>query len=258
MEYIEFKNINKTFFKATPREFKALENINFTISKGDFVTIVGSNGAGKSTLLNLIQGLIDKDSGNIYINGKDILQISQIERAKFISCVFQNPLDGTAPRMTILENLSLAYRRGNRRTLRESTKKQEIEIFVKELKKLNLGLEDKLNTPIGFLSGGQRQCISLIMASLNNPKLILLDEHTSALDPKMQNVLMEITDEKIKEKNLTAFMVTHRLTDALKYGNRLLVMHRGKIVFDFKDEEKKKLNVKDLYEIILKLDCENN
>ncbi len=254
MSFIELKNINKIFHSETEDAYHALKNINLKIKSGDFITIIGGNGAGKSTLLNAIAGTISIDSGNILINDKDISKTKEYERASYISRVFQNPLDGTAPRMTVAENMALAIRRGERRTLSTGVKKSDLSIFKDNLKSLNLGLENRLDTEIGLLSGGQRQAISLLMATMKKPELILLDEHTAALDPKTQKNIMRITDEKIKEKNLTAFMITHNLQDALEYGNRILVMHHGEIVRDISSKEKKNLTIQKLYEILSELE----
>ncbi|WP_022820303.1 ABC transporter ATP-binding protein [Fusobacterium russii] len=254
MNFIELKNINKTFHSETDEAYHALKNINLTIKSGDFITIVGGNGAGKSTLLNAIAGTLTIDSGSIIINNKDITKTKEYERAAFISRVFQNPLDGTAPRMTVAENMSLALRRGKKRNLSSGIKKEELQFFEENLKSLNLGLENRLNTEIGLLSGGQRQAISLLMATMKNPELVLLDEHTAALDPKTQKNIMKLTEKKIKEKKLTAFMITHNLQDALEYGNRLIVMHYGEIVKDISNDEKKSMTIQKLYEILSELE----
>ena len=234
MAFIELKNINKTFFPNTNREHYALKNINLVINKGDFITIIGGNGAGKSTLFNAISGVFPLDSGTIAIDEKDISSTKEFERAKYISRVFQNPLDNTAPRMTVAENMALAFNRGEKRTLKFNRNKENILLFENLLKNLNLGLEHKINTEMGVLSGGQRQAIALLMATMKAPELILLDEHTTAL------------------------MITHNLQDALTYGNRMLLLHQGEIVRDFSEEEKKKLSVTDLYKIMVELDEKDN
>lgn len=254
MSFIELKNINKIFHSETEEAYHALKNINLNIKSGDFITIVGGNGAGKSTLLNTLAGTISVDSGNILINGKDITRTKEYERAVYISRVFQNPLDGTAPRMTVAENMALAIKRGEKRNLTSAIKKENLSFFEESIKSLNLGLENRLNTEIGLLSGGQRQAISLLMATIKKPELILLDEHTAALDPKTQKNIMKLTDRIITKKSLTAFMITHNLQDALEYGNRLIVMHRGEIIEDFTKEAKDKLNLSRLYEILSELD----
>lgn len=250
MNFIELININKIFHSETEESYHALKNINLKIKSGDFITIVGGNGAGKSTLLNAIAGSLSIDSGNIIINNKDVTKTKEYERAAFISRVFQNPLDGTAPRMTIAENMALALRRGKKRNLSSGIKKEDSDFFRENLKSLNLGLENRLNTEIGLLSGGQRQAISLLMATMKQPELVLLDEHTAALDPKTQKNIMKLTDEKIKEKNLTAFMITHNLQDALDYGSRIIVMHHGEIVRDISSDEKKSITIQKLYGIL--------
>ena len=245
---IELKNINKTFHAGTEEAHHALKNINLSIYAGDFITIVGGNGAGKSTLLNTLAGTLTADSGEIRMNGQNVTSHQEYERAEYISRVFQNPLDGTAPRMTIAENMALALRRGKRRGLVMSSQKAEREAFREILAGLGLGLEDRLDTEIGLLSGGQRQAVSLLMATIREPLLLLLDEHTAALDPRMQRNIMRLTEEKIKEKNLTAFMITHNLKDAIQYGNRLLLMHQGEIRQDFSPAEKERLTVNQLYQ----------
>lgn len=250
MNFIELININKVFHSETQESYHALKNINLKIKSGDFIIIVGGNGAGKSTLLNAIAGSLSIDSGNISINNKDVTKTKEYERAAFISRVFQNPLDGTAPRMTVAENMALALRRGKKRNLSSGIKKEDFDFFRENLKSLNLGLENRLNTEIGLLSGGQRQAISLLMATMKQPELVLLDEHTAALDPKTQKNIMKLTEEKIKEKNLTAFMITHNLQDALDYGNRIIVMHHGEIVRDISSDEKKSITIQKLYEIL--------
>lgn len=254
MAYIEIKNINKTFYSDTDENFYALKNINLEVNVGDFITIVGGNGAGKSTFLNALAGTFQVDSGEIIINGKNIVKTKEYERAAYISRVYQNLLDGTAPRMTVAENMALAIKRGEKRGLEPGINKSNLKIFEEHLKSLNLGLENRLNTEIGLLSGGQRQAISLLMATIKKPELILLDEHTAALDPKTQKNIMRITNERVIDKKLTAFMITHNLQDALEYGNRMIVMHQGEIVRDFSMEEKKELTTNKLYEILSELE----
>lgn len=254
MSFIEIKNVNKTFYSETDENYHALKDINLSVNAGDFITLVGGNGAGKSTLLNALAGSFSIDTGSLKINGLEISQMEDYKRAKYISRVFQNPLDGTAPRMTVAENMSLALRRGESRKLFSGKRKQDFLRFEQELGSLKLGLENRLHTEIGLLSGGQRQAISLLMATIKQPQFILLDEHTAALDPKTQKIIMKLTEEKINEKQLTAFMITHNLQDALNYGNRLIVMHQGKIVKDFSEEEKKKLSIQSLYELLANLE----
>nr|WP_228099278.1 MULTISPECIES: ATP-binding cassette domain-containing protein [unclassified Granulicatella] len=234
--------------------YYALKNISLNIEKGDFITVIGGNGAGKSTLLNALAGTFFLDSGKIIIDEQDVTQLPEHKRAKQISRVFQDPSLGTAPRMTILENMALAYRRGKKRTLKRGHSHDEKEFFKQQLASLNLNLETRLESEVGVLSGGQRQAIALIMATLHSPELLLLDEHTAALDPKTQRMIMELTHQIIKNNHLTSLMITHHLPDALHYGNRLIVLHRGEIVKDFNEEEKKALHVTDLYELLLTLD----
>ena len=254
MVYIKIDNINKTFFPNTNREHHALRDVKLDIKEGDFITILGGNGAGKSTFLNAIAGVFSVDSGFISIAGEDVTQISEHKRAKHISRVFQNPLQGTAPRMTVAENMALALKRGKIRGFRKSDTKENRELFKKLLSSLELGLEDRLDSPMGLLSGGQRQAIALIMATMNSPKLLLLDEHTAALDPKTQKKIMQITNEEIINKNLTSLMITHNIQDALTYGNRLIILHRGEIVHDISQEEKQKLDSKKIYDLLYSLE----
>ena len=251
---ITIKNISKTFFPNTNREHQGLKSVSLTIEKGDFITIVGGNGAGKSTFLNAISGSFPIDQGQIIIGDTDVTTLSEAKRAKFISRVYQNPLEGTAPRMTVEENMALALRRGKRRTLRKASKKAELALFKTSLKKMNLGLENRLSAEMGLLSGGQRQAIALLMATLQKPELLLLDEHTAALDPKTERTIMALTKEKIEQENLTAMMITHNLQDALNYGNRLIVLHRGEIVRDFNQKEKSQLTTTSLYQLLVDLD----
>lgn len=236
---LKIKNISRTFNKGTVNETKLFDNFNFEINKKDFVSIVGSNGAGKSTLLNIIAGSLDIDKGEISIEGKNITCMKEHQRSKIIGRVFQDPTKGTSPSMTILENLSLAENKGKTFGLSFGINKSKINYFKEQLSVLNLGLEDKLDIKVGLLSGGQRQSLSLLMATLNNPKLLLLDEHTAALDPKTSETIMELTDKIVKEKNIAALMITHNLNHALKYGNRLLMLHSGNKVLDICDNEKK-------------------
>ena len=254
MSFIEIKNLDKTFFPGTNREQYALKNVNLDIKAGDFITILGGNGAGKSTFLNALAGSFSLDNGEIIIEGKDVSNIVEHKRAEFISRVFQNPLDGTAPRMTVAQNMSLALRRGKNRGFKSGTTKEDRKLFKELLATLDLGLEDRLDSEMGLLSGGQRQAIALLMATMTTPKLLLLDEHTAALDPKTQKKIMELTRKKIEEKNLTALMITHNIQDAVKYGNRIIILHRGQLVRDINREEKEKLNAKELYELLYNLE----
>ncbi|MGX7097253.1 ABC transporter ATP-binding protein [Gemella bergeri] len=254
MSNIEIKNIYKTFFPNTNRAQHALIDVNLTINNGDFITILGGNGAGKSTFLNAIAGSFLLDSGEILVDGKDISKIVEHKRAEFISRVFQNPLDGTAPRMTVAQNMSLALRRGRIRGLKKSITKEDRVLFKQLLKTLELGLEDRLDSEMGLLSGGQRQAIALLMATVKTPKLLLLDEHTAALDPKTQKKIMELTRKKVEEKNLTALMITHNIQDAVKYGNRIIILHRGRLIKDIYNEKKEKLDSKAIYELLYNLE----
>ena len=245
---LEVKNIYKTFNPGTVNEKHALNGVSLSLKEGDFVTVIGSNGAGKSTLLNAIAGLWMVDSGSIKIAGDDITKLPDYKRAKYIGRVFQDPMLGSAATMQIEENMALAARRGKRRTLRKGITQQEREKYRELLKELNLGLEDRLTSKVGLLSGGQRQALTLLMSTMEKPKLLLLDEHTAALDPKTAAKVLDLTEKLVNENNLTTFMVTHNMRDALKYGNRLIMMCDGKIIFDVEGEQKKKLEVKDLLE----------
>ena len=239
-------NIYKTFNKDTINEKKALCGLSLYLNPGDFVTIIGGNGAGKSTLLNMIAGVYPIDSGKIGIGGVNISRKPEHVRAKYIGRVFQDPMLGTAAGMEIEENLALAYRRGKGRTLKWNITRKEKDLYYEKLKILNLGLETRMNSKVGLLSGGQRQPLTLLMATLIAPKLLLLDEHTAALDPKTAKTVLDLTEKMIGEGNLTAMMVTHNMKDAIRLGNRLIMMHEGRIIYDVSGEEKKKLQVSDL------------
>lgn len=243
---LEVKNIYKTFNPGTVNEKKALSGVDLTLADGDFVTVIGGNGAGKSTLLNMISGVYSVDSGSIVVDGIDITGMPEHKRAKYFGRVFQDPMTGTAATMEIAENLALAARRGKRRTLRFGVTSKEKEQYRKLLKTLDLGLEDRLTSKVGLLSGGQRQAITLLMATLQQPKLLLLDEHTAALDPKTSAKVLALTQKIISENKLTAMMVTHNMNDAITYGNRLIMMHEGRIILDISGEEKKQLTVEAL------------
>lgn len=243
---LEVKNLKITFFPKTVNEKVAINDISLTINDDDFITVIGSNGAGKSTLLNIISGSLTQDEGQVLINGNDVSKVHEHNRAKYIGRVFQDPRVGTCPDLTIEENLSLAKRRGKRRTLRKGITKKEREEYKELLASLNLGLETRLKTKVGLLSGGQRQAVTLLMATLVRPDILLLDEHTAALDPKTAALVLELTDKIVKKEKLTTFMVTHNMKDAIKYGNRLIMMANGKIVLDIKGKEKEELTVKDL------------
>lgn len=243
---IELKNITKVFSPHTINEKIALDNVSLTIEDNEFVTVIGSNGAGKSTLLNAMAGVWPIDQGQILLDGEDITSLPDYKRAKYFGRVFQDPSMGTASSMQIEENLALAMRKNKKRGLAWQIKADERNFYKEQLKRLNLGLEDRLEERIANLSGGQRQAVTLLMASLVRPKLLLLDEHTAALDPKTADIVLRLTSEIIENDHLSAFMVTHNMKDAIKYGNRLIMMSEGKIVLDIKGEDKKALTVVDL------------
>ncbi|HJA81701.1 MAG TPA: ABC transporter ATP-binding protein [Candidatus Mediterraneibacter intestinipullorum] len=243
---LEIKNISKTFNKGTINEKRALNGVNLNLAPGDFVTIIGGNGAGKSTTLNAIAGAWYVDEGEIIVDGADITRLPEHKRAVYLGRVFQDPMTGTAATMSIEENMAIASRRGAHRGLRWGISKKEREEYKQQLGELKLGLEDRLSSKVGLLSGGQRQAITLLMAAARKPKLLLLDEHTAALDPKTASKVLEISDKIIAEHSLTAMMVTHNMKDAIAHGNRLIMMHEGRIIYDVSGEEKKKLHVSDL------------
>lgn len=243
---LELKNIYKAFNAGTINEKVALNGLNLTLNEGDFVTVIGGNGAGKSTMLNAIAGAWKIDEGSIVIDGVDITHMPEHKRAKYLGRVFQDPMFGTAPDMEIQENMALAYRRGKKRGLSWGITKKEKEYFREELKKLELGLEDRMSSKVGLLSGGQRQALTLLMSSMQKPKLLLLDEHTAALDPKTAAKVLELSDKIVSENKLTAMMVTHNMNDAIKHGNRLIMMHNGRVIYDVSGEEKKNLTIEEL------------
>ena len=245
-EMLKLDNIHKTFNPGTINEKIALNGVNLTLNEGDFVTVIGGNGAGKSTTLNAIAGVWPSDSGKIYIGGDDVTKLSEHKRAKYLGRVFQDPMTGTATTMSIEENMAIAARRGEKRGLSWGITHQERDTYREMLKTLDLGLENRLTSKVGLLSGGQRQAITLLMASIKKPKLLLLDEHTAALDPKTAAKVLEISDKIIAENHLTAMMVTHNMKDAIVHGNRLIMMHEGKVILNISGEEKKKLTVEDL------------
>ena len=245
-EMLKLDNIHKTFNPGTINEKIASNGVNLTLNEGDFVTVIGGNGAGKSTTLNAIAGVWPIDSGKIYIGGDDVTKLSEHKRAKYLGRVFQDPMTGTATTMSIEENMAIAARRGEKRGLSWGITHQERDTYREMLKALDLGLEDRLTSKVGLLSGGQRQAITLLMASIKKPKLLLLDEHTAALDPKTAAKVLEISDKIIAENHLTAMMVTHNMKDAIVHGNRLIMMHEGKVILNISGEEKKKLTVEDL------------
>lgn len=243
---LEIKDVHKVFNRGTINEKIALDGVNLNLNSGDFVTIIGGNGAGKSTTLNAIAGVWPIDSGQIIIDGTDITGLPEHKRAPYLGRVFQDPMTGTAATMDIEENMAIAYRRGQRRTLKWGVTKADREMFREKLQILGLGLEERMTSKVGLLSGGQRQAITLLMAALKQPKLLLLDEHTAALDPKTAAKVLEISDQIISENHLTAMMVTHNMKDAIAHGNRLVMMHEGRVIYDVSGEEKKNLHVKDL------------
>ena len=250
---LNISNVEKTFNPGTINEKKALNGIDLHLAKGDFVTVIGGNGAGKSTMLNMIAGVYPVDCGSIVIDGVDITHLPEYKRAKYLGRVFQDPMTGTAADMQIEENLALAARRGKRRTLRTGITSKERSEYKELLKILGLGLEERLTAKVGLLSGGQRQALTLLMATLKKPKLLLLDEHTAALDPKTAKKVLKITDEIVSKDNLTTLMITHNMHDAIEYGNRLIMMHEGKVIVDVSGEEKKKLTIPQLLELFEKM-----
>ena len=243
---LEINNIVKTFNPGTVNEKVALRGVSLHLKPGDFVTVIGGNGAGKSTLMNTVAGVYPVDSGSIRIDGVDVTALPEHKRAKFIGRVFQDPMMGTAASMQIEENLALAARRGKPRTLRPGITRTEREAYREQLKILGLGLEDRLTAKVGLLSGGQRQALTLLMATLQKPKLLLLDEHTAALDPKTAAKVLEVTQRIVERDNLTTLMITHNMKDAIAYGNRLIMMYDGRILVDVAGEEKSKLTVEEL------------
>ena len=243
---LKLENIRKTFNPGTINEKTALKGINLTLNEGDFCTVIGGNGSGKSTLLNMIAGVYPVDCGKIIIDGNDITNLPEYKRAKFLGRVFQDPMTGTAANMEIEENLAIAKRRGEKRSLKLGITKKEKELYKEILAPLDLGLENRLKSKVGLLSGGQRQALTLLMASLQKPKVLLLDEHTAALDPKTAKKVLKTTEDIVKKDNLTTLMITHNMADAIKTGNRLIMMNNGKIIFDVSGEEKKNLTTEDL------------
>ena len=243
---LKIENVYKTFNAGTVNEKVALQGLNLHLKEGDFVTVIGGNGAGKSTMLNAVTGVFGVDSGKVLIDGMDVTHLPEYKRAKFIGRVFQDPMMGTAATMQIEENLALAGRRGKPRTLRIGITKAEREEYREALKILDLGLEDRMTAKVGLLSGGQRQALTLLMATLQKPKLLLLDEHTAALDPKTAAKVLEATQKIVEKDHLTTLMITHNMRDAIAYGNRLIMMYNGHIVVDVAGEEKKNLTVEQL------------
>jgi len=243
---LALNKVNVVFNAGTVNEVHALKDLGLFLEEGDFVVVIGGNGSGKSTMLNAVSGTYMPDSGKMVLDNKDITFMSEHARAKYVGRVFQDPMRGTAPDMTIEENLALAQRRGKRRTFRRAIKSAERDHFRQLLSRLNLGLEDRLNSRIGLLSGGQRQAITLLMATLQKPKVLLLDEHTAALDPKTAAKVLEISVDLIEENYLTTLMVTHNMADAIEYGNRLVLMREGEIIFEATGQQKANLTVPEL------------
>ena len=249
---LEIKNIFKTFNPGTINEKRALNGVSLTLNDGDFVTIIGGNGAGKSTLMNAIAGVFGVDAGSILIDGVDVTNLPEYKRAKYIGRVFQDPMMGTAATMQIEENLALAARRGAKRTLRSGITKAEREKYREQLKILDLGLENRMTAKVGLLSGGQRQALTLLMATLKKPKLLLLDEHTAALDPTTAEKVLDATERIVAKDRLTTVMITHNMRDAIAHGNRLIMMYDGKILIDVSGEEKRSLTVEQLLALFSK------
>ena len=243
---LKITNVHKTFNPGTVNEKKALNGVDLVLNEGDFVTVIGGNGAGKSTLLNMVAGVYPVDCGTILIDDTDVTKLPEHKRAKYIGRVFQDPMNGTAADMQILENLALAARRGKSRGLRPGVTHKEKEQYIELLKSLDIGLETRLTSKVGLLSGGQRQAVTLLMATLKKPKLLLLDEHTAALDPKTAKKVLDLTEKIVERDNLTTIMITHNMKDAIAIGNRLIMMNDGKIIYDVSGEEKKSLTTADL------------
>ena len=250
---LEIKEVYKTFNAGTVNEKRALNGLNLTLDDGDFVTVIGGNGAGKSTMLNIVSGAYTVDSGSITIDGQDVTGLPEHKRARFIGRVFQDPMMGTAATMQIEENLALAKRRGRPRTLRPGITRPEREEYRELLKILDLGLEERLTAKVGLLSGGQRQALTLLMATLQKPKLLLLDEHTAALDPKTAAKVLDATERIVQRDKLTTLMITHNMRDAIVHGNRLIMMYEGRVVIDVSGEEKRKLTVEALLDMFSKV-----
>lgn len=245
---LDLNRVSKTFNPGTINEKKALTELSLHLRDGDFVTVIGGNGAGKSTMLNAVAGVWPVDNGSIVIDGEDVTALPEYRRAKYIGRVFQDPMMGTAANMGIEENLALAYRRGEKRGLGWGVTRAERKLYREKLKILGLGLEDRLTVKVGLLSGGQRQALTLLMSALKKPKLLLLDEHTAALDPATAAKVLELSDRIVSENGLTALMITHNMKDAIQHGNRLIMMNEGRIILDISGEDKKKLTKQDLME----------
>lgn len=246
---LQIQNLYKVFNKDTINENVVFDKFNLNVNKGEFITIIGSNGAGKSTLLNLISGGLKADQGNIILENRDISKLPEYKCTKVIGRVFQDPTKGTSPSMNILENMSMAYTKGQKFGLDFAVNKKNIPYFKELLSEVELGLEDKLHTQVGLLSGGQRQALAIVMTVMSNPRVLLLDEHTAALDPKTSEKIIELTEKIVREKDMTTLMVTHNLNHAIKIGNRLIMLHHGKIILDIKGEEKRGLTIEKLLKL---------
>ncbi|MDY3052816.1 MAG: ABC transporter ATP-binding protein [Ndongobacter sp.] len=243
---LELRDVTKTFYPGTVNEKRALSHLQLCIEDGDFVTVIGGNGAGKSTLLNMICGVFPVDAGSILLNGKELKDMPEYRRAAFLGRVFQDPMMGTAANMEIEENLAFALRRGKRRGLGWGIREEERAMYREKLSRFDLGLENRMHAKVGLLSGGQRQALTLLMATLRRPELLLLDEHTAALDPKTAQKVLRLTEELIAENKLTTLMITHNMKDAIRFGNRLIMMDAGRVIYDVRGEEKARLRVEDL------------
>lgn len=252
---LKIDSLKKSFTTELGTVKNVFRGFNFEVNQGDFVTIIGSNGAGKSTLLDIITGNIIPDSGTISVKGKDITNLDRHKRSVFISKVYQNPSMGTAPSMTVFENLSMADNKGKKFNLTRGLNKKRKDYYKELLKELELGIENQMDTEVGLLSGGQRQCLALIMATLNKPEILLLDEHTAALDPKTSKIIMDKTKEIVEKNNIATMMITHNLQDAIEYGNRLIMLHNGEVVIDIKGEEKKGLTTEKLLKMFNQKDA---
>lgn len=246
---LDLNDVSVTFHAGTVNERKALDHVSLHLDRGEFVCVLGTNGAGKSTLLNAVSGMLSADSGTITLDGMDLTRQPEHKRARYIGRLFQDPMKGTAPDMSIVENLGLAYSRGKRMTLSRAIQKKDRQLFHDRLSQLGLGLEDRMNQPVGLLSGGQRQALTLLMATIVTPKLLLLDEHTAALDPNTAAQVMKLTDQIIHENQITTLMITHNLRQALEYGTKTLIMNEGKIVRVLEGEEKKQTSVEELLQM---------
>ena len=246
---LDLNDVSVTFHAGTVNERKALDHVSLHLDRGEFVCVLGTNGAGKSTLLNAVSGTLSADSGTITLDGMDLTRQPEHKRARYIGRLFQDPMKGTAPDMSIVENLGLAYSRGKRMTLSRAIQKKDRQLFHDRLSQLGLGLEDRMNQPVGLLSGGQRQALTLLMATIVTPKLLLLDEHTAALDPNTAAQVMKLTDQIIHENQITTLMITHNLRQALEYGTKTLIMNEGKMVRVLEGEEKKQTSVEELLQM---------